>query len=103
MVQIPEVIRVAVMPATVQIGGVVEVKLTVRPEVAVAVRFTVLAAIWPAATAEKEIVWVARPTLKFCEIGVAAEYSAFPVWVAWMVQIPEVIREAVVPLTVQTC
>ena len=34
MVQVPEAMKLAVVPETVQTEGVVEAKLTVRPEVA---------------------------------------------------------------------
>lgn len=38
MVQVPAETRVAVLPETVQIAGVSDVKLTGKPEVALAVR-----------------------------------------------------------------
>ena len=42
MVQVPELCGVTVAPATVHMAGVFEVKLTARPDEAVAVRFTSL-------------------------------------------------------------
>ncbi len=61
IVQVPAEISVAVEPETVQTEGVVEVKLTGRPELAVAVNAIgtdVLIAC--AGTAPKVIVWAAR-------------------------------------------
>ena len=43
--QVPEVSRLAVVPLTVQTGGVVEAKATVNPELAVAVSGSVEAAV----------------------------------------------------------
>jgi hypothetical protein len=47
------------------------------------------------------MVWVAKPTGKLCATAVAAEYSLFPAWDAWRVQIPAASSEAEEPVTVQ--
>ena len=63
MVQLPAEFIEAVVPETVQTEGVRDAKLTVNPEVAVAVRFSGVPTVWPAIGA-KEMVWVAWPTPK---------------------------------------
>jgi len=57
MVQVPAAIRVAVGPETEQIAAVVEAKLTGRPELAVAVKASVVPAVWLAITL-KVMVWL---------------------------------------------
>ena len=72
MVQVPVATRVTVVPDTVQTAGVVEAKLTVRPEVAVAL--TVNGGVpkcW-FGKAAKVMVWLAWVTWKLCVTGVAA-------------------------------
>ena len=44
----------------------------------------------------------AAVTVKLRETGVAAAQVPLPAWEAWIVQVPAVRNEAVVPLTVQT-
>jgi hypothetical protein len=57
MVQVPAAISVAVEPETVQIADVLDVKLTGRPELAVAVKLSDVPAVWLAMT-PKEICWL---------------------------------------------
>jgi hypothetical protein len=101
MVQVPVAISEAVVPDTEQTAGVVEARLTGRPESDVADRATVPPADC-AAIAPKVMVCDFGFTAKLWETGAAALYEALPAWVAWMVQVPAVISEAVVPETEQT-
>jgi hypothetical protein len=101
MVQVPVAINEAVVPDTEQTAGVVEAKLTGRPEVAVAESATVPPTDW-AAIAPKVMVCDFAFTAKLWETGAAALYEPLPAWVAWMVQVPVAISEAVVPETEQT-
>jgi hypothetical protein len=73
IVQIPGARREAAEPETEQIVGVVEAKLTGRPELAVAERGSAIDEfrVWFAIDANV-MLWVARPTVKFCVTGVAA-------------------------------
>ena len=70
-VQVPAANRLAVAPEIVHTVGVVEAKLTGRPELAMAVRLSVVSA-YCAAIAAKLIVWVAWWTVKLCETVAAA-------------------------------
>ena len=76
------------MPLTVQMEGVSEAKLTVRPEVAVAERFTLVAAALPPGMGVKVMVWDACPMPKVWLTGEAGEYKPLPACVAWIVQEP---------------
>jgi hypothetical protein len=81
MVQLPVEPRLAVSPETPQTAGVIEAKLTVRPELADADSVSGVPTAW-AAIAPKVIV-CARPfTVKLCETGVAAAYALSPACVA---------------------
>ena len=71
MVHVPEAMKLAVAPETVQTVGVVEEKVTERPELAVAERASCVPAIWPG-IAPKEMVWDSPFTVKLCETGLAA-------------------------------
>jgi hypothetical protein len=71
MAQLPPAIIVAVVPETVQIADVVESKLTVRPELAVAVNVSTAPGCW-LGMAPKEMVWLAWWTSKLSETGDAA-------------------------------
>jgi len=59
-VQVPAALSVAVTPETVQMTGVVEAKLTARPEVAVAERETDAPAVWVGIVA-KVMLWDCGP------------------------------------------
>ena len=65
MVQVPDAIKEAVFSATVQAVGVVEAKLTPRPELAVAESVSVVPAVCEGMAA-KVMVWVAWATPKLC-------------------------------------
>ncbi len=73
MVQVPEASSVAVEPETVQMAGVVDVKLTGRPELALAVNVieTEVFANW-SGIGPNVIVWAARLTVKLSVTAVAA-------------------------------
>ena len=77
-------------------------KLTVRPELAVALRFICDKAYQTPVMTGKAMVCGALATVKLCETNGAAKYAALPVCVAWMTQVPAVSSEAVVPETEQT-
>jgi hypothetical protein len=47
------------------------------------------------------IVWTVRLTAKLCTTDEAAAYTGLPAWLAWMVQVPKAISEAVEPEIVQ--
>jgi hypothetical protein len=69
--QEPTATPVTVLLLTVQIDGVVEVKVTARPEVAVALTVPVPPTV-TAGAAPKVIVWLAGLTVMFCVTWVAA-------------------------------
>ena len=71
MVHVPAVTSVTVVPLTVQTGVVVEAKLTVRPELAVALTVTVPALIGVFGGPLNVIVCVCS-TVKLCVTDVAA-------------------------------
>ena len=65
--QVPAVSNEAFVPATVQMDGVVEAKLTVRPEVAVALSVSCVRAYCVPVMAGKLIVCGLMCTTKLCE------------------------------------
>ena len=72
MEQVPTETSVTVVPLTVQTGVVVEAKLTVKPELAVAASVTGPLPKAMAAGCPNVRVWVAGVTLKLCVTGGAA-------------------------------
>ena len=80
--------------------GVVDAKLTVSPELAVADRGSVDAANCSAVMVGKLMAWVALTTEKL-RAKAAAEYVALPACMALMVQLPTASIEAVLPETEQ--
>ena len=72
--QVPAARNVAVAPLTVQTLAVVEAKLTVRPEVAVAVRLSGVPTVCAPGLAKLMVcaVRLAAFTVKLCATGVAA-------------------------------
>ena len=104
MVQVPTDSSVAVEFAVdaVQTVGVVEAKLTGRPEPAVAVRVTGTDPLMAWAGIELNvIVWAARLTVKLWVTTAAAAYTALPGWAAWIVHVPAASSDAIEPETVQ--
>jgi hypothetical protein len=101
MVQGPAATSVTVAPDTVQTDGVVEAKLTAKPEDAVAP--TVNGAVpkgW-FESAPKVMVWPPGVTWKLWFTGVAAAQLELPACVAWMVQVPTATSVTVAPDTAQ--
>src|ERR1035437_5946676 len=102
MVQVPTETSVTVEPATVQTGAVSELKLTGRPDVAVALSANGAVPNARSESAPKVILWLACVTWKLWFTGVAAGYVESPACVAWIVQVPPATRGTVEPDTVQT-
>src|SRR5688572_30288094 len=102
MVQAPAVRMVTVLPLTVQTDSVWLLKLTVRPEVAVAATTKDPSLKVKGPTAGKVIVWLAWLIVMFWSTFGAGPYSAFPAWDARMVQGPAARMVTELPLTVQT-
>jgi len=101
MVQMPAATSVTVEPDTVQTAGVVEPKLTVKPEDAVAL--TAKGAVpngW-FESVPKAMVWLPFVTWKLWFTAVAAAQLVLPPCVAWMVQVPAATSVTVAPATVQ--
>jgi len=106
MEQVPKLTSLTVAPETVHTSGVVEVKLTGRPELTVAL--TVNGAVpneglngW-LESVPKAMVWIPCVTWKLWMTGVAAVQLVLPGWVAWMVQAPRETSVTVDPDIVQT-
>lgn len=77
MVHFPAAVGVAVVPETVQTDRVMEAKLTVSPELEIAVRCSGVPTIW-LAMGPKVMVWLAWPTPKVWFAAGAAKYSPLP-------------------------
>jgi hypothetical protein len=102
MVQLPTATSVTVAPDTVHTAGVVEEKLTARPEDALALTWNgALPNAW-LERAPKLMVWVPAVTWKLWLTGVAAAQFVFPACAAWMVQLPTATSVTVAPDTVHT-
>jgi hypothetical protein len=106
MEQVPKDSSVTVVAESVHTSGVVELKLTGRPELAVAL--TVIGEVpneglngW-LESAPKVMVWLSLVTWKLWLTGVAAVQLVLPAWVAWMVQVPTETSVTVEPAAVQT-
>ena len=99
--QVPTETSVTAAPVTVQIPAELLVKLTARPEVAVAVKLTGPALRATSAGCGKLIVCDPCSTLKVTVTGAAAEKVALPAWVAVIEQVPTDTNVALVPETVQ--
>jgi hypothetical protein len=100
--QVPEFRTITRVPAVLQTGVVIEVKLTGRPELALAV-------IWKGGSLKNWLgielkVIVCEPlfTMKLRVTGIAAEKFVFPVWLAVIEQVPGATSVTVAPETVHT-
>src|SRR5258708_749637 len=102
MLQVPAVTSVMEFPDTVHTVGVVEARLTGKPELAVAltvngtvvkVRFEIV---------PRVMVWVPCVTVKLRLTDAAAAQLALPAWLAVIEQVPTAIGVTVVPVTVHT-
>jgi hypothetical protein len=102
MVQVPAATSVTVVPDTVQIPVVWELKVTVNPEEAVALTANGAAPRTRAESAPNVIVCEACVTWKLWSTGVAAAYVLLPACDARMVQAPPAISVTVAPDTVHT-
>ena len=102
ILQVPAATSVTVVPETVHTGAVCELKLTARPELAVAP--TVNGGV-PSArfeSAPKVMIWHLCVTWKLRLTGVAAPQLVLPACVACIVQAPAATSVTVVPETVHT-
>jgi len=88
IVQVPTETSVTVDPDTVHTGAVCELKLTARPEVAVALTGKAAVPNGSLGSAPKVMVWLPCVTWKLWFTGVAAAQLLLPAWVAWIVQVP---------------
>ena len=70
--QVPESKSDSVLPETEQTAGVVEEKVTGRPELAVAERVSCVPAYCLPAMGEKAMVWETKETAKLCPVVAAA-------------------------------
>ena len=105
IVQVPAATNVSVLPLTVQMPVVVEAKLTVRPELALAASAGgAVPRVWLPGEVKVMVCAVsgAATTWKFCDTVVAARYALLPAWLALMLQLPTATSVSVLPLTVQT-
>jgi hypothetical protein len=98
----PAATNVREVPLTVQIVGVVEAKLIVRPLVEVATNVYGDWARVKVVAGEKVIVWVALVMVIERVTFGAGEYVAFPAWFAVRVQVPVTRRVKTFPETVHT-
>lgn len=102
MLQVPAATSVRVVPLTLHTPGVVDVSVTVRPEVALATRaLGVSPKVWLAG-ALNVMVWVLVDTLKVLVTDEAAAKVLLPPWLAVTLQLPAATKVSVVPLTVHT-
>jgi hypothetical protein len=103
IVQVPCATRCTVVAVgIVQIEAVRELKVTARPEEAVAETVKSGSFTAFAASAPKVIVWLALPTVKLRETCGAALKFVFPAWSALIVQVPGATIVTVLPASVQT-
>lgn len=100
--QLPTLTRLSTVPLTVHTAVVVELKLTARPEVAVATRAAgCTPRVW--LPGELKLMVCARvDTVNVCNTAAAAAKFWSPAWLAATVQLPLVSSDRVVPVTLQT-
>lgn len=101
-VHVPADTKVSAVPATVQTAGVVDTKLTGKPDEAVATSAPAAVPMVLLPGEVKVMVCAAVDTVKVCVTAVAGLKLALPAWLADTVQEPAATRVSVVPLTVQT-
>src|SRR4051794_7620155 len=85
------------MPLVVHTAGVGVVKLTARPELAMAATTKGDGVVLRFASGSNVIVCATRVTRKFCETGAAGRYVLSPAWSACTVHVPGPTRLIVVP------
>ena len=99
----PTATNVTALPVTAQIFGLWLVKLTGKPEDAVALRSKGESPSVLLFNPAKVIVWLFFcPTLKLCVTGVAGSYVLSPLCVAWIEHVPIATNVTMLPLSVQT-
>lgn len=103
-VHVPALSRLSALPLTVHTAGVLDAKLTARPELAVAARATGVLPTVPVAARLKLMVCdcAAGATVKDRVTTGAAATLALPGWLAFSVQVPAATRPSALPLTVHT-
>ena len=104
-VQPPTATSVSVLPLTVQTLGVVEEKLTAKPELALAASAGgAVPRVWLPGEVKVMVCAVsgAATTWKTCDTVGAARYALLPAWLALMLQLPTATNVSVLPLTVHT-
>ena len=101
IVQVPAVKAVTVVPLIVQTPVVLLLRLTVRPDVAVALTVPVPLTARLGAV-PKLMLWFALPTPMSSVIVLAGLKFALPPWLAWIVHVPPISGVTVVPEIVQT-
>ena len=101
MVQVPAATSVSVVPLTVQVLGVVELKVTARPELALAASGGGgVPRVWLPGEA-KVMVCDAFATVMTRDTVTAAAKMLLPAWLASMMQVPAATSVSVVPLAEQ--
>jgi hypothetical protein len=102
MVHPPSSNSVTVSPATLQVAGVADAKLTAKPDDAVADTVNGGVPILRLGSGANVMVCASLVTWKPCVTGVAGAYLALPAWLACSVQRPTASSVTVFPETVQT-
>jgi hypothetical protein len=102
--QVPTATSVSVVPATVHTPGVVDAKVTVKPEVALALSAAgAVPRVWlPGDVKVMLCASGAAKTVKLRETLGAAAKVLLPTWLASTLQVPAATSVKVLPLTVQT-
>ena len=100
--QVPPLSKVTVFAETVQTEGVVEAKMTGKPDEAVALRVNGAEPKVEAGRAEKVMVCASALTVKLCCTCGAAVKLALPHWFAVIAQVPPLSKVTVFAETVQT-
>ena len=105
MLQVPTAAKDSVLPLAVQTPGVVDAKLTPRPELALADSGgAAMPSVWLPGEANVMVCAIngAAATVNELVTGAAAATPALPLWLAVMLHVPAATSVTVLPLTVQT-
>jgi hypothetical protein len=104
MLQVPEVTKVAVVPDTVQTAELFEAYVTVRPELAEAVKLSGVPTCWALIAPNVMVcaLGAAAFTVIACVTGVAAAYVPLPACEAVILQVPAPTNDTLLPDNVQT-
>jgi len=101
IVQVPALRRLAVAPDSVQTVGVLDTRVTGRPDEAVAMTGNAGVPKGTFGSGPKAMVWVPCVTWKVWLTAGAAAKMPLPACVAWTVQVPTAASVTVVPDSVQ--